>query len=644
MMLKENLKLFKRMMGYLVPHIPLTIVGLFLILIFTVFSSVNIFMLKPVFDGILVKSKRELIDSDKNAKPGAAKTFLKDFSKSATQDLAAALKGEKPFKAARRDISGRFNHYLKTAPISEILFFIVVFILTAVGIKCGAEYIRRLVFLSINMRIMTRVRMDVYRKVMGFSMHFFNQYKVGYLMSRIIGEVSIVQDLVVATASGIATNLIQTLFFFSVILYLDFKLTLILMVCLPPLMLLLDRLANWLKKYQQKIQEIIGHIMSVAQETLAGIRLVIVSNRQDYENRRYEKSVTDFQRSMMQISRLDYLAAPISEFITTILGLGIVVYALRTRVMNPASAMTSGDFVVYVAFMFSMMRPIKQLNTFFVNWQKGMVIAGRVYEMLDRQALIQNSPGAAPLERFEQKIEFKRAGFAYKAGMPVLSDISFTIRKGEVVAVVGPSGAGKTTLVDLLPRLYDVSGGEVCIDGKNVRDYTLESLRDKMGIVTQDTILFHDTVGRNIAYGNDAASAEEIRRAAEVANAADFIDSMPLKYDTVIGERGTRLSGGERQRVCIARAILRNPEILIFDEATSALDNESEAKVQKAIDNLIKDRTAVVIAHRLSTIKHADKIVVLDGGRIREMGSHDELIAKQGIYKRLYDMQFRDRA
>ena len=638
-----NIKLFRRMMVYITPLLPLTLLGMLLILILSLSSSINIFMLKPIIDGILVKSKADLIQSEQTTDKTYTLRFVRDFSKQALQRSKDAWHGDRKWKEVRTELSGEFNHYMKQGSVSQILIFVSLFLTLGILVKCLSEYYRRIVFLDINMRIMTAVRMDVFRRVMSFSMGFFNQYKTGYLMSRVIGEVGIVQELLISTASGMITNIVQVLFFFGIILYIDWKLTLTLIVCFPPLLFLLDKLAAWLKKFQVRLQETGGDIMAVAQEAFAGIRLIMVSNKQEYEVKRYEHSVNEFQDAVYKISKMDFMAAPVSELVTTILGLGVVIFALKTRVLNPASSMTSGDFIVYVAFMFSMMRPIKQLNTFFVNWQKGMVTAGRVYYLLDLEPDVKDKPDAAPLNAFQDKIEFKNVVFGYKPDTPVLKGINLTINKGDVVAIVGPSGAGKTTLVDLIPRLYDPAQGQVLIDGKDVRDLTLQSLRDRMGVVTQETILFHDTLRRNIAYGNESAALDDIIKASQVANAAEFIDRLPLKYDTLIGERGARLSGGERQRVCIARAILRNPDILIFDEATSALDNESEAKVQEAIDHLIQHRTAVVIAHRLSTIKRANKIVVIDQGAILEMGTHEELMQLDGLYKRLYNLQFRDK-
>src|SRR3989339_34410 len=644
MELKTNFTLYRRMLGYMAPHLHLAVLGILFILLFTVSSSVGIFTLKPLFDGILTKSKADLIQSEKNATPGHAMTYAREFGALAYSEIVQVVRREKGFKQVKNEFGAHFNGYLRTGSVSSILMLTVFMIVAGVGVKCFSEYSKNMFFLRLNLRIMKRVRMDIYEKVMGFSMPFFNEYKIGFLMNRIINEVGIMQSLIITTASAMITNIAQVLFFFVILIVMDVKLTLILMLCFPPLVYMLDKVASYLKGFQSRLQNLVGTIMSVVQETLTGIRLVIASNKQKYEVQRYEKAVDEFQSVTKKLSKFDFLAAPLSEFVTTIICLGIVVYALKSRVMNPESSMTSGDFVVYVAFMFSMMRPIKALNSFLVSFQKGMVVAGRVYDILDRDPIIKNSDNAVTLTEFKDSIEFRNVVFSYARDKQVLKGINLTIKRGEIVALVGSSGGGKTTLVDLLPRLYDPDSGEVIIDGRNISEYTLESLRDRMGVVTQETILFHDTVRNNIAYGSPAASLDDLRKAAAVANALDFIEELPNKWDTIIGERGTLLSGGQRQRLCIARAVLRNPDILIFDEATSALDNESEAKVQEAIDNLIKNRTAIVIAHRLSTIRRADNIVVVDNGSIAETGTHDDLMKNDGIYKRLYNLQFRDRA
>jgi subfamily B ATP-binding cassette protein MsbA len=636
-----NFKLYKRLFKYLAPNIHLAIAGIAMIFLLTFSGAASLFMLKPIFDGILSKSKEELIAQEHRARPDEAIKFAKTMVNSSVDEIKFVIKKQKLFKEAKTAISTRFNDYLKNGPVGEILIFVVLFIAFGVTIKSMSEYARRIIFLALNLRTMTRVRTDMYDKVMTFSMPFFNEHKSGKLLNRVVGEVNVIQEIIISNASGIITNSVLILFYFVMIMWIDWKLTLLLILCFAPMIFLLDKLARFLKGFQHKLQEILGEMLSTAQEAFAGIRLVIGSSTQKYEADRYRDTVKKLQKISFKIGRYDLLASPISELITTFIGLGIVVYALKTRVMNVNSDMTSGDFVVYVAFMFSMMKPIKDLNSLFISLQRGMVVAGRVFEILDTPTTIPEKPNAIELKSFSSSIDFKNVTFGYIKGTPVLKNLSFSIKKGEIIALVGPSGGGKTTLADMLPRLYDPDSGSVNIDGHDMRDLKLASIRTRMGIVTQDTILFHDTVKNNIAYGLANITMDALEKAAEAANALAFIRELPLGFETIIGDRGTKLSGGQRQRLCIARAVLRNPDILIFDEATSALDNESEAKVQAAIDHLIEKRTAVVIAHRLSTIKRATRILVIDDGVITESGSHEELIVKRGTYSRLYKLQFR---
>ncbi|MBL8026123.1 MAG: ABC transporter ATP-binding protein [Fibrobacteres bacterium] len=636
-----NFILYRRLFSYLKPNMHLAIAGMAMIFLLTFSGAASLFMLKPIFDGILSKTKEELIAQENRAKPGEALRFAKSIVRQSGYELKQAVKGEKSFKQAKISISSSFNDYLKSGPVGSILIFVVLVIAVGIAIKTMSEYARRIIFLALNLRTMARVRTDMYDKVMTFSMPFFNEHKAGKLLNRVVGEVNIIQDIIITNASGIITNVVMVVFYFAMILWIDWKLTLILIFCFMPMLFLLDKLARFLKGFQHKLQEIIGEMLSTAQEAFAGIRLVIGSSTQKFEADRYKNAVKRLQKTSFKIGRYDLLAAPISELTTTIIGLGIVVFALKTRVMNTSSDMTSGDFVVYVAFMFSMMKPIKDLNSLFVSLQRGMVIAGRVFEILDTPTTIPEKINAVELKTFTDGIEFKNVTFGYLKDAPVLKNLSFKIKKGEIIALVGPSGGGKTTLADMLPRLYDPDIGSVNIDGYDMRDLKLDSIRKRMGIVTQETILFHDTVRNNIAYGLDNVKEEDLVKASEAANAMEFIKDLPNGFETVIGDRGTKLSGGQRQRLCIARAVLRNPDILIFDEATSALDNESEAKVQTAIDHLIEKRTAVVIAHRLSTIKRATRILVIDDGVITESGSHEELMAKRGTYSRLYELQFR---
>jgi len=361
---------------------------------------------------------------------------------------------------------------------------------------------------------------------------------------------------------------------------------------------------------------------------------------EEFENKKFAATTRKYFRSLLKITRIRNLSSPTTEILSVAVG-AIIIWYGGTQVLVEKT-LNASEFIGFLIIIFQIMPPVKELTSVNNRIQESAAAGKRIFEILDTEPEIHDMPHAIELKEFRSAIEFRGVSFAYNHQVPVLRDINLTIRKGEVFAIVGPSGSGKSTLVDLIPRFYDPTAGEVCIDNINVKHLKVRSLREKIGIVTQETILFNDTVRNNIAYGLEDCSLEAIIAAAKAANAHNFIMEMPQQYDSIIGDRGVKLSGGERQRLSLARAILKNPPILILDEATSALDTESEILVQEAIDNLMAGRTSIVIAHRLSTVQHADRIVVLNEGRIVEMGKHSDLLANsRGLYKKLYDLQFR---
>jgi subfamily B ATP-binding cassette protein MsbA len=376
------------------------------------------------------------------------------------------------------------------------------------------------------------------------------------------------------------------------------------------------------------------------QETLSGIRLVKSSSTEEYERDRFHGLTLRYYNRFLRSERLRALASPITEMLSAI-GTVILLW-FGARLVLISGSLTGEEFIGFLALSMKLYSPVKYLAKFPALIQPGLVGAERIFEFLDAPIDIADARDAKPFPGLEEKISFHEVGFEYRPGEPVLEDISFEVPKGSVVALVGPSGAGKTTLLDLLARFYEVTEGSIRVDGTDIREFSVRGLRTSLGIVSQETILFHDTVRSNIAYGRAEASQEEVERAAEAAYAHDFIEQLPQGYETVVGERGTELSGGQRQRLAIARAILRNPPILVFDEATSSLDTEAERLVQGAIERLLEGRTVFVIAHRLSTVQRANQILVLDQGRIVERGNHQTLLSAQGLYHRLYEMQFLD--
>jgi len=422
----------------------------------------------------------------------------------------------------------------------------------------------------------------------------------------------------------------------------SWELTLIALVIAPLLIALLQPLLRKLRKGHRRLGNQYGEIASVVQESVSGIRLVKAFQAEPYEERRFVEASDRYARGMARVTRIAALAQPITETVGTAIAVAILWIGAREVLVD--GALTGAALITFLILVMRMLQPLKQLSQVPTTAQQSLAAAERLFETLDTPTETARDRGTRQVAEFRSAVTFEGVSFAYEPGAaPVLADVSFTARRGEVVALVGPSGAGKSTLVDLIPRFYEPTGGRILIDGVDARDITLASLRSLTGIVSQDTVLFNDTVRSNIAYGRPGAYGDaQVEAAARAANAHAFITDLPDGYDTVLGERGTRLSGGQRQRLAIARALLIDPPILILDEATSALDTESERLVQEAIERLLAGRTVFVIAHRLSTIEYADQILVLDRGRVAERGTHAELLARRGTYARLHALQHRD--
>jgi subfamily B ATP-binding cassette protein MsbA len=419
------------------------------------------------------------------------------------------------------------------------------------------------------------------------------------------------------------------------------KLTLAAFVVVPATMAIWGPLIRKLKRNDRRVLGSAADVNTHIQETLTGIRLVKASSTEAYERERFHGLTFRYYKRFLRAERLRALASPITETLTALGTVILLWYGAQLVLLG--RELGGEEFVVFLGLSLKLYHPVKYLAKFPALIQPGLVGAERIFEFMDSPIEIRDRDGARPFTGLEREISFEGVSFEYRPGEPVLTDVSFRVARGSVVALVGPSGAGKTTLLDLLARFYNVSDGQIALDGADIREFSLRSLRGAFGIVSQETILFHDTVRANIAYGSPGATQEEIQRAATAAYAHGFISALPQGYDTVVGERGTELSGGQRQRLAIARAILKDPPILIFDEATSALDTEAERLVQQAIERLLAGRTVFVIAHRLSTVQRAHQILVLDGGRIVERGNHQSLLESGGLYRHLYELQFSEK-
>lgn len=498
------------------------------------------------------------------------------------------------------------------------------------------RYLSALTVENMRVRSLQRMRTELFEKVTGMNAGYFSEQRKGDIISRITQDVMVVQYCITNTLQAAFRDPLLIIGYIIYMLCISWQLSLFAILFLPVVAVIIGRIVKKLRHPALKGQERMGDMVSVLDESLSGIKVIKSYNAVGYIRRKFNEFNTDFSRLTLAMARRQQLASPMSEFLGLTAVAVLIVFGGSLVVSGSLSA---GGFVGFIAVFSQITRPVRSFIDQFANINQGIAAGQRIFEVLDTPAEIQDKPDARTLDGLKEKIEFRDVRFSYDGSREVIGGVSFEIRRGQTVALVGPSGGGKSTLSELIPRFYDPTGGDILIDGVSIRDYTQESLRDHMSIVAQDTVLFNDTIENNIALGRRDATHEEIVAAARIANAHDFIEETPEGYRTNIGDRGTKLSGGQRQRLSIARAVLKNPEILILDEATSALDTESESLVQEALNSLLAGRTSIVIAHRLSTIHNADKIIVIDRGRIAEEGTHAELMARGGIYSKLIEMQ-----
>jgi ATP-binding cassette, subfamily B, bacterial MsbA len=507
-------------------------------------------------------------------------------------------------------------------------------------IKSIFGYLQTFLMITVEQRIIRDLRNRLFGHLCRLSLSFFHGKRTGLLISRVTNDVTLVKGALVASFANLFREGLLAILYLGIAVWISWKLSLITFVVLPPILFLIVRVGQRLRKRSARIQEKMADITATLQESISGARVVRAFGMEEYEEQRFFKHTFEYFRTFVRMETLGAMAGPLTEYLGVI-GVVVVVWYGGRQVLLDGSV--SPDwFLIFLAATLSTMQPLKKLSQANNELQVGLAAASRVFSLLDTMPSVVSRPDAPAVDGFHDRIRYEDVRFRYDTGDEVLRGIGLTIKRGEIVAVVGPSGAGKSTLLDLLPRFYDPTAGAVTIDGRDLKDIEIKSLRRLMGIVTQETILFNDTVRNNIAYGLEGARDEDVVAAAKAANAHNFIAGLPGKYDTPVGERGTRLSGGERQRIAIARAILKNPPILILDEATSSLDTESERLVQEAIERLLKGRTVLVIAHRLSTVRNADRIIVMEKGAIAEQGTHDELMRLGGTYRHLYDIQFSD--
>lgn len=499
------------------------------------------------------------------------------------------------------------------------------------------RYVERMTASKIKVDVMRNIRMDLFRKVSDLHIGYFNTQRKGDLISRFTNDAIEVEQSVFNSLKFVVKEPFTILFYFAFLFYQNAQLTLITLIILPITGGILSELIKRLRKKARMNQKAVGRIVNILDETFTGMRVIKAFNARNFVIGRLDAETAHHRKVNLSIARKNELASPVSEVIGIMI-VATILYIGGGMVIENPEEFTPGQFMVFLAVFASIIQPAKNFSNGITSVQKGTVAAERIFAVVDSIPAIQDKPDAITLEQFTDKIEFRNVSFAYDKEL-VLKDINLVIEKGKTIALVGASGGGKSTLADLVPRFYDPTSGVILLDGVPLTDYKHESIIHQLGVVTQESILFNDTIFNNIAFGLPNVKEEDVTRAARIANAHDFIIQTEEGYQTVIGERGSKLSGGQRQRVSIARAILKNPPILILDEATSALDTESERLVQDALNNLMMNRTSIVIAHRLSTIQHADEIVVIQEGRIVERGSHDKLITLDGVYKKLNEIQ-----
>jgi ATP-binding cassette, subfamily B, bacterial MsbA len=519
--------------------------------------------------------------------------------------------------------------FLKLLPLVVLLIFFL---------KGLAYYLYTIILEQVGQSVIRDFRLNIFNHIHKQSLSFFNKMPTGTLMSRIISDVTLLQQAVSNALVGSVRDFFQVIILLGVVFFMNWRLAMISFIVLPVAAYPIVKFGRLFRRLSTSTQEEVANVSNILYETITGNRIVKAFSKEEYEGNRFFKQVSRLFVLTMKDAKYRCMQHPLMEFIGGA-AIALIIWFGGNEVIKGSA--TPGTFFAFLTALIAAYEPVKGVTRINSTIQQGLAAATRVFAILDIEPEIQDKKDATPLPPFTSKIEFKNLTFRYEDELPVLSHINISVPAGEALAIVGPSGGGKTTFTNLLPRFLDLKEGCIEIDGKDIRDVTMASLRSQIAMVTQQTILFNDSVRNNIAYGDQQASEQAIRDAAQAAHAFEFIQSLPNGFDTVIGEGGARLSGGERQRLSIARAILKNAPILILDEATSALDTESEREVQKALENLMKNKTTFVIAHRLSTIKNASRIIVIKDGAIVEQGTHDTLIAQKGEYEQLYNMQYK---
>lgn len=618
------MQLILRVLRYLAPSRGMIVVVVFMSFLTSIFSVVSIYSVLPLLNAIFTADKTVTapVEPVEPAKPSLV-------PKSSLVDT----------EALQQQVTEAFQQAFHAPTKEQTLLNICLFLISAFALKNFFLYLNKQIIFRIQTKATKRLRDDVFHSIIEMHLDYFNKQRVGGLMNHVYHDVGSVQGSITSTFINFVQNPFTIFVYIGILFVLSWKLTLFAFGVSIIIFVVIRVIGQKVKKLSHVFRERMGNMNSVLQEKFSGIKVIKSSGFEDVEVERFKSFTKDFRKLDLKIYRLRNIISPLNETLL-VAAVAMVLWFGGLQVFQ--GAMTANELIVFAFSLYSAMGPIKTLGEANTKIQTGLASAERLFEVIDAEPVVVN--GVKPMRGFSDAIRFEDVSFRYRseADAPyILDHVSFEIKKGEMVALVGQSGSGKSTAVDLLLRFYDVEGGRVTIDGVDIREFDYKQLRSMIGVVSQEVILFNDTIGQNISYGvHGEVSQEQVMHAAKLANAHKFIMEKPDGYETIVGDRGIQLSGGQRQRLAIARAMVRNPELLVFDEATSALDNESEKVVQEAIDHALQDRTALVVAHRLSTVKNADKIVVMDKGRVAECGTHEELLSKDGLYKMYYDIQF----
>ena len=621
-MTQYTLTTFFRILSYVRPYWRTLVLSVTCTILFSVFSGASIYLTIPLLETLFDQTPIEISAVQTPPKnqmvPNEIVTVKQQVESTLRNFLFAGSKAEALLK------------------ICGLIFFVFLF-------KNIFDYCQSYLMARVEQSLMRDLRNALYHHMHNLSLSYFSNERTGNLISRVTNDVNVVNGGVSASFVTMVKEPLLIIVFLTIAFTLSWKLTLLAFVVFPFVLLIITGIGRTLHKQSGLMQEKMADITSVLQETISNVKVVKAFAMENFENKKFQKETQSYFKTILRMTRIRNLSSPSTELLSVLAGAVIIWFGGQQVLIS--GEMKAAEFLGFLFAIFQVMPPVKELGNVNNRLNEFAAAGRRIFEILDTKPAISNMPGAVPLTRIDSTIEYKDISFAYATESgehrTVLSHVSVKVKKGELIALVGPSGSGKTTFVDLLPRFYDPVEGEICIDGVNIRTMDVKSLREKIGIVTQETILFNDTVKNNIAYGLSDCPLEKIEEAAKAANALAFIRDMPQGMESVIGDRGVKLSGGQRQRISIARALLKNPPIMIFDEATSALDSESEILVQEAMERLMQNRTSFVIAHRLSTIRNADRILVLEHGKIVQEGRHVELLKQtKGLYKKLHDMQF----